>query len=209
MADIKNQLVKDTYNYVLQSDLSTGVVYRIGGDIPIDPKFLAGLTVSGSVFTYNLSAQTGYILTSVDSNGVGQWQPFSSVTNNIIINSAETYNITYVLGKDDVGDTFWQPYSSTTEPYITGGTYNPNTGYLYLDDQFGNSVEITGFTENELKYFVQDDTPVATLKSGDRWFNTDTGIELVWIDDGDSSQWIQPGAIFAPLDFDVLYGGNY
>jgi hypothetical protein len=202
MADIKNQLVKDTYNYVLQSDLSTGVVYRIGGDIPIDPKFLAGLTVSGSVFTYNLSAQTGYILTSVDSNGVGQWQPFSSVTNNIIINSAETYNITYVLGKDDAGDTFWQPYSSTTEPYITGGTYNPNTGYLYLDDQFGNSVEITGFTENELKYFVQDDTPVAVLKSGDRWYETDTEIERVWIDDGITQQWVD-------LFPNVLNGGAY
>jgi hypothetical protein len=40
MADIKDQLIKDSYNYVLQSDLSTGVVYRIGGSIPVNPKFL-------------------------------------------------------------------------------------------------------------------------------------------------------------------------
>lgn len=209
MADIRNQFVKDTYDYVLQSDLASGIVYRIGGSLPVNPKFLAGLTVSGSVFTYNLSAQTGYILTSIDANGAAQWQSFSSITNTLEINTGSTYNIEYVLGKDNLGDVFWQPYSAVTSPYITGGTYNPNTGVLFLEDQFGNDVEITGFTENELRYYVQDTSPVAVLKNGDRWFNTNTGIELVWIDDGDSSQWIQPGAVFAPLDFDVLYGGNY
>lgn len=202
MADIRNQFVKDTYNYVLQSDLFSGIVYRIGGDIPVDPKFLAGLTVSGSVFTYNYSAQTGYVLTSVDENGVAQWSPFSSVTNNIIINSAQTYNISYVLGKNKEGDTFWQPFSSTTEPYITGGTYNPNTGNLFLDDQFGNTIDITGFTENELRYYIQDDPPVAVLKSGDRWYETDTEVEYVWLDDGITQQW-------KDLFPDVLSGGSY
>jgi len=47
MSNISNQLVKDTYNYVLQSDLSTGIVYRIGGAIPINPWFQSGLTISG------------------------------------------------------------------------------------------------------------------------------------------------------------------
>jgi hypothetical protein len=52
MSDISNQLIKDSYNYVLQSDLSTGIVYRIGGGIPVNPKFLSGLTIN-SGFTYS------------------------------------------------------------------------------------------------------------------------------------------------------------
>ncbi len=49
MANISNQLVKDTYDYVLQSDLFTGVVYRIGGTIPVN------LTVEVDAF-YSWSA---------------------------------------------------------------------------------------------------------------------------------------------------------
>jgi hypothetical protein len=36
------------------------------------------------------------------------------------------------------------------------------------------------------------ETPVYTPTIGDRWMDSDTGVEYVWIDDGNSSQWIQP-----------------
>ena len=76
MADIKDQLIKDSYNYVLQSDLSTGVVYRIGGTIPVNPIFSSGLTVN-SGFTYsNGTEQNGYILTC-DASGNANWGPSS------------------------------------------------------------------------------------------------------------------------------------
>lgn len=136
MADIKDQLIKDSYNYVLQSDLSTGVVYRIGGSVPINPIFQSGLTVN-SGFTY--------------SNGTEQ--------------------PSYVL--------------------VTDGT-----GYSYWDS-------VTGLT-GTLLYFVSESTPTAT-QSGDRWFNTATGIELVWVNDGDSSQWIQPFSVPGPISPDVGY----
>jgi hypothetical protein len=43
-----------------------------------------------------------------------------------------------------------------------------------------------------LTYFVSASTPTGvSLQSGDRWFDTSSGSELVWINDGDSSQWIQ------------------
>ena len=72
MADIKDQLIKDSYNYVLQSDLSTGVVYRIGGTIPVNPIFSSGLTIN-SGFTYsNGTEQPGYVLTT-DGSGNAYW----------------------------------------------------------------------------------------------------------------------------------------
>ena len=46
MSDISNQLIKNSYDYVLQSDLSTGIVYRIGGAVPVNPIFLSGLTIN-------------------------------------------------------------------------------------------------------------------------------------------------------------------
>ena len=76
MADIKDQLIKDSYNYVLQSDLSTGVVYRIGGTIPVNPIFSSGLTIN-SGFTYlNGTEQNGYALLT-DGTGYAYWGPVS------------------------------------------------------------------------------------------------------------------------------------
>jgi hypothetical protein len=79
MADIKDQLIKDSYNYVLQSDLSTGIVYRIGGSIPVNPKFLSGLTIN-SGFTYsNGTEQNGYALLT-DGTGYAYWGPVSGTS---------------------------------------------------------------------------------------------------------------------------------
>ena len=79
MADIKDQLIKDSYNYVLQSDLSTGVVYRIGGSIPINPIFQSGLTINDS-FTYsNGTEQNGYALLT-DGTGYAYWGPVSGAS---------------------------------------------------------------------------------------------------------------------------------
>ena len=35
-------------------------------------------------------------------------------------------------------------------------------------------------------------TPSYSPTVGDRWMDSDTGVEYVWINDGDSTQWIQP-----------------
>ena len=79
MSDISNELIKDSYNYVLQSDLSTGIVYRIGGTIPVNPIFQSGLTVN-SGFTYsNGTEQPGYVLLT-DGTGYAYWGPLSAAT---------------------------------------------------------------------------------------------------------------------------------
>jgi len=76
MSDISSQLIKDSYNYVLQSDLNTGVVYRIGGGVPINPIFQSGLTINSGFTFNNGSEQSGYVLTS-DSFGNATWSPVS------------------------------------------------------------------------------------------------------------------------------------
>jgi hypothetical protein len=127
MADIKDQLIKDSYNYVLQSDLSTGIVYRIGGSIPVNPTFISGLTIN-SGFTYsNGTEQNGYALLT-DGTGYAYWGPVSG--------------------------------SSSGLTYYVQSTIPPGTGYT----------------------------------NGDRWFDTSTGDELVWIIDNPPlpGTWVQP-----------------
>jgi hypothetical protein len=168
MSDISNQLIKDSYNYVLQSDLGDGTVYRIGGTIPVNPKFLSGLTVN-SGFTYsNGTEQNGYALLT-DGTGYAYWGAVSAAT----------------------------PSSGVTSVTGTNGiSVSPTTGNVV--------VSFTGTTSGGLEYFVTGATPTAT-QSGDRWFNTDTGVELVWIEDGDSNQWVQPFSVPGPLSPDVGY----
>ena len=80
MSDISNQLIKDSYNYVLQSDLSTGIVYRIGGGIPVNPKFLSGLTINNSFNYSDGTEQPGFVLIS-DAFGNATWGPISGSSN--------------------------------------------------------------------------------------------------------------------------------
>ncbi len=79
MSDISNQLIKDSYNYVLQSDLSSGTVYRIGGGVPVNPKFLSGLTVFEKFFYSDGTEQPNYALLT-DGSGLAFWGPISAVT---------------------------------------------------------------------------------------------------------------------------------
>lgn len=78
MADISNQLIKDSYNFVLQAD-TNGLVYRIGGSVPTNVTFQSGLTVN-SGFTYsNGTEQPNYALLT-DGTGYAYWGPVSAAT---------------------------------------------------------------------------------------------------------------------------------
>ncbi len=132
MSDIRNQLIKDSFDYVLQSDLSTGIVYRIGGDIPINPTFLSGLTIN-SGFTYSNGTEiNGYVLTC-DSNGNANWGPVSGASGNFLSLSGGTVfgNTTFTSG---LSVNYIDFDTTPTVPSPTGGT-------LYYDS-----------TENALSY---------------------------------------------------------
>ncbi len=348
MADIKDQLIKDSYNYVLQSDLSTGVVYRIGGAIPVNPIFSSGLTINDSFVYSGAGEQNGYALLT-DGTGYAYWGPMSGASgltyyvqstvppgtgytngdrwfdtttgdetvwindgvgsgqwvqpNNGgggggspysgsgVSNFLTIWNSTYGLSASTIqynGTQYLIPSLSSTTIYsenyqgnvvtdIQNGTYisiSQNTGSVTINNdkpdldvtftvqdgvtvsgvypnfditntdkgssqyifknikingntQFSSSINndslnfsgigvtITSGSNNtlifnssggssNLQYFVSGSTPTA-IQSGDRWFNTDTAIELVWIDDGNSSQWVQPFSVPGPISPDVGY----
>lgn len=116
---------------------------------------------------------------------------------------------------------YWEAYSAQSayiSSLVSVGTGSPviydvsgGTGFFYsLNGVGGVSVFTSGQTlyisgsssggsSGGLTYYVQTSIPTGTT-SGDRWFDTNTGVELVWINDGNSSQWVQPFSVPGPAN---------
>lgn len=141
MADIKDQLIKDSYNYVLQSDLTTGVVYRIGGSIPVNPIFSSGLTVNDSLTYSNGTEQPGYVLTT-DGTGYSYWSSVSGGT-------GTNGNFLPLSGGTVTGNTTFT--SGLTVNYIdfdtTPSVPSPTGGTLFYDS-VTNSLSYKPITNN-------------------------------------------------------------
>jgi hypothetical protein len=58
----------------------------------------------------------------------------------------------------------------------------------------GNTITIaaSGSGSGGSGFTYTANTPSYSPTVGDRWMDSDTGVEYVWINDGDSTQWIQP-----------------
>jgi hypothetical protein len=151
MSDISNQLIKDSYNYVLQSDTTTGLVYRIGGTIPVNPTFQSGLTVTGG-FTYSgAGEQVGYVMTC-DAFGNATWGPVSAATpssgvTSVTAGSGLSGNVT--TGAVTIINT--APDQTVTisggTGITTGGTY-PN--FTLVNSAPDRTVTITGGTNIQI-----------------------------------------------------------
>ncbi len=87
-----------------------------------------------------------------------------------------------------------------TSAYVSA--VNGLTGFLGITGGTDISVSVSGttFTINYIgtggggggnDFYYQNNAPVGATY-GDRWLNSDSGSEYVFVYDGDSSQWIQP-----------------
>ena len=95
-------------------------------------------------------------------------------------------------GSQGVGYTGSIGYSgsaSTVRGYSGSGGYWGSTGFTGSS----GAAAYRGYSGSRgySSYYYSDTPPAVTLTAGDRWFNTDVGLELIWVDDGTSSQWIE------------------
>ena len=187
MADIKGQLIKNSYNYVLQSDLITGIVYRIGGDVPANPKFISGLTINSS-FTYSDGSElAGYVLTC-DASGNATWAPASATTSSIFVTGG-TFD--YTTGNLELRNSNGSSVniSGLTDTYITGGTISGTSVTFTYND--GDTFELTGITPYSL-------------------FSSYTASTQVTIDNKlDTSGFTAYTATTQPLILNSVTGGTY
>lgn len=171
MSDISGQLIKDSYSYILQADTSTGYVYRVNGNVPVNPIFSSGLTVF-SAFTYVDGNQSnGYVLTS-DGAGNASWAAVSgasvssvtagsglsgnSTTGAItLINTAPDQtviitggtNIQIVSDYPNFGINFTGTTSSSGDYLpLSGGTVTGDT--IFQSGLTANTLTITGLTSS-------------------------------------------------------------
>jgi hypothetical protein len=170
MSDISNQLIKDSYNYVLQSDITTGVVYRIGGTIPVNPIFQSGLTIQQN---FNFSDGTegfGYVLTS-DALGNATWQPVSAATPSSGVTSINVGN--GLSANTSTGAVFIEFTGSTgiSGEYLplSGGTVSGST--RFTNGLISNTISATTYYNLPTDVFVTG----GTYSNGVTTFRNNTG----------------------------------
>jgi len=163
----------------------------VGFYLPLSGGTVTGGTIFQSGLTANTVSATTYqnLPVSAVTNGTG----ISASTSNGVVtitNTAPDQTVTISGGTGiTTGGTYPNFTITNSSPdqtvTITGGTSIQITGTY---PNFG--VDFTGGTI--LKYYVSASTPTGIINDGDRWFNTTDGVELVYVTDGDGSQWVQP-----------------
>jgi hypothetical protein len=215
-----------TTNLTTWATLTSGGTFVIntvsgGTYLNLPTSTFTGGTVTGSTnFTNGLTANTISAATyfnlpvSAVTNGTG----ISASTSNgsvTITNTAPDQTVTITGGTNmQIVGTYPNFGINFTGSTGTSGEYLPLSGgtvtgaTIFQSGLTANTISATTYLNlpsiGGLEYFVTGATPTAT-QSGDRWFNTDTGVELVWIEDGDSNQWVQPFSVPGPLSPDVGY----
>jgi hypothetical protein len=186
------QLSSDTR--ILTSDSSGNIRYRNFSDFTGSTStdtYTTAFTYNNNTFT--ISDNTGQTFNATINTVTGLTiNGDLSVTGNTTLNNLTANTISAssltINGVSITGDT-----------YLTGATLSGGT--LTLSQNYGSGVTVGDF----LQYFISATTPTGVVNSGDRWFNTDTGIELVWIDDGNSTQWVQPFSVPGPTPDEGYY----
>jgi hypothetical protein len=203
MSDISNQLIKDSYNYVLQSDLSTGNIYRIGGGIPVNPIFLSGLTINSSFKYSNGLEQHGYVLTS-DAFGNSTWSPITGFLplSGGTISGATRF--TSGLTANTISATTYQ--NLPTDIRVTGATYSNNT-FTYRNNTGGTFNVLfntmTGLTANTISATTYQNLPTDIRVTGGTYTNS-TGITTFRNNTGGT---FNVGGYFKPSDDIYLTSG--
>lgn len=204
-----------------------------GGTVSGDTNFLANLSANTFFLTNtpNNNNSSNYVLVYNNTTNVIEYRDASSigVLGNFLPISGGTLtgqlDVPSISGNSITGFTFYSgstplqnifPYSGTNIGSGSTGIFAQKNNDLleFKTLSAGTKVTITGTSDTIIistsgvnSYYIQALAPSGTTNSplydGDRWFNTLYGLEFVYIDDGDSSQWVE---IFAPTPQYENYG---
>ena len=207
MSNISGQLIKDSFNYVLQSDLISGIVYRIGGSIAENPKFISGLTVNAN-FTYSDGSEfPGFVLTC-DAAGNAVWAPVSGATSGVVVTggtfdySAGTLTLVLSNGVD-------VPISGLQDIYVTGGTVSGTSIVFSYNDT--NTFQVTGITPyNVFSSYTASTQVTINNKLDTSGFTAYTASTQSTINNKlDTSGFTAYTATTQPLILNAITGGTY
>ena len=158
---------------------------------------------NGSIQFIDGNQTNGYVLTS-DSNGNASWQPLPGAggapcsyvyISNFLANTPVTINHGLISEDlviqliDTVNDEQIEGYYDNYQPWSVDVTLSESRTNIKVIILVAGCTESTGSSFN---YYFQPDSPIGSIPIGSRWMDSDTGIEYVYINDGNSVFWIEP-----------------
>jgi hypothetical protein len=92
--------------------------------------------------------------------------------------------------------------------YINGSKITPDVRTLDFDGVIVSYTKVGGKVTlhlNGVNFFYQPSPPTTGITQGSRWMDSDNGQEYVYINDGNSSQWVQPtvNPFFGPVSYNT------
>jgi hypothetical protein len=141
-----------------------------GGGGPVGSCAGVQKIIAGSGIKISPSGGTGNvtILTAATVKGAQYSIQFTSTSDNQDLEALSSFRLT----------------DETLDLLVPQGLILSNTGYIEFTD---------GTTQSSApnKFYYQATSP-SGITQGDRWMDSDNGIEYVYINDGNSNQWVQP-----------------
>lgn len=178
----------------------------------ITPVYAPKLTfVVGYTYVFDQSNQTNEFYPNAEGGALNQHPINFSQTVDGDLGAGSKYldNVIYILDNTEVTNAVYSTkFASATDRrvLITVTNSTPTTLYYYCGLHTGMGNEITvglpGAGSGSGASLTVSDAAPSTPTSGAIWFNSTTGFLYVYIDDVDSSQWVQPVA-------GNVFSGNY
>jgi hypothetical protein len=81
---------------------------------------------------------------------------------------------------------------------IAEPAWDKTAGKLYIKNSAGAMVEIAGGGGGGSGSYTASSSPPASPSEGDRWYDIDLGIEFTYVNDGNSSQWVENSVAAKP-----------
>jgi hypothetical protein len=90
--------------------------------------------------------------------------------------------------------------------YVNGSKVTPDVRTLDFEGVIASYTKVGGKVTvylNGVNFFYQPSPPTTGITQGSRWMDSDNGQEYVYINDGNSSQWVQPtvNPFFGPVSY--------
>jgi hypothetical protein len=151
-------------------------------------RFVTGFTYSSNTFTITDNSGTTYDSTINVVTGF-------TVNGDLIVTGNTTSDVFF--GNTFSGGTFYgdgSNLSGITDYFTTGASLNLTTKVATFtrNDNNNYTLDLSALTSGSTQFYYQPTAPTGTTTPGSFWYNSTNGDLLVYIDDGNSQQWVMP-----------------
>ena len=165
----------------------------------------AGITNDSSYAIKQIAMGDNCVIALSHTGQVYTWGSITSI-GNLSVNDAVTQHKKLSIPTPSLYEQPPFPYNQSVSIYdaynniisITDSLKFTGSGVTLSTDANNKEAVITITSGGSVFSYTQDAPTYSPITVGDRWMDSDTGIEYVWVNDGNSSQWVQPTNTASP-----------